>query len=120
VRALFADRRRRPVSGSHHGRVVECEQFEADAVEDVGVAADRAERAADAAREERVAGEDRGAEEEARTAVGMAAFSPNGSSSPSTIGLARLPSSPIAATSERCMTISASGKAAEMSAVASQ
>jgi len=50
----------------------------------------------------------------------IAAPSPKGSSSPSTIGNARLASDPIAAESERCITICASGKAREISAVASQ
>jgi len=59
------------VTGHQNGCVVERENFRAHVVEDVAIGAAVAERAADAAREKRVAGKERRAEEEARRTVGV-------------------------------------------------
>lgn len=69
--ALESDARRRPVPGHHDGVVGKREKFRTHAVQNVGVRARVAERAADASCEERIAGKNRRAEQIRRRAVGV-------------------------------------------------
>ena len=70
--AFFADGGRWPVTGRDHGGVVEREELEPHALDDVAIGGRWAGYAADAPREERVSGEEGRPEQKARAAVGVA------------------------------------------------